>query len=118
MSLDGRPPHIQSMIDATPLIGLRIRLERTIDVPCGVCGHTFVVIGKCAGPHVASLHCAGCDRHRGWLPKAIADFLVGTIRRFGWPSEAIIIRNPEIAQANATAPLGAPAVATSAPCSN
>jgi hypothetical protein len=37
--------------------------------------------------------------------------LVGTISRFGRPPEAITIRNPEFAQANATAPLGAPAVA-------
>jgi hypothetical protein len=45
------------------------------------------------------------DRHRGSLPKAIADFLVGTISRFGRPSEAITIRNPKFAQANATASL-------------
>jgi hypothetical protein len=96
------------MTDAPLLTELRMRLERTKDVPCGVCGQTVVVIGKGAGPHVASLHCASCDRHRGWLPKAIADFLLGTISRFGWPPEAITIRNPEFAQANATAPLGAP----------
>jgi hypothetical protein len=99
---ESRPPH-------GLLTGLRLRLERTIDVPCGVCGQTVVVKG--AGPHVASLHCASCDRYRGWLPKAIADFLVETISRFGWPSEAITIRNPGFAQANATAPLGAHAVA-------
>ena len=86
--------------DATPLIGLRIRLERTIDVPCGVCGQTTVVIGSGAGPHAASLHCASCGHPRGWLPKAIADFLVGTISRFGWPPEAVTIRNSEFAQAN------------------
>jgi hypothetical protein len=81
------------MTDARLLTGLRIRLERTKDVLCGVCGQTVVVIEKAAGPHVASLHCASCDRHRGWLPKAIADLLVGTTRRFGWPPEAITIRN-------------------------
>ena len=91
------------MTDAPVLAGLRIQLERTKDVPCGVCGQTVVVVGKAAGPHVASLHCATCDRHRGWLPKTIADFLVETISRFGWPTEAITIRNPEFAQANTTA---------------
>jgi hypothetical protein len=91
------------MTDAPLLTGLRIQLERTKDVPCGVCGQTVVVIGNGAGPHVASLRCASCDRHRGWLTKEIADFLVGTISRFGWPSEDITIRNPEFAQANATA---------------
>jgi hypothetical protein len=63
------------LTDAPLLAGLRIQLERTKDVPCGVCGQTVVVVGKAAGPHVASLHCASCDRHRGWLPKTIADFL-------------------------------------------
>ena len=58
------------MIDVTPLVGLRIRLERTIDVPCGVCGHMVVVIGQGAGPHVASLHCAARERHRGWVAEA------------------------------------------------
>src|SRR6476620_8700506 len=89
--------------DASLLAGLRIQLERTKDVPCGVCGQTVVVVGKAAGPHVASLDCATCDRHRGWLPKTIANFLMETISRFGWPTEAITIRNPEFAQANATA---------------
>jgi hypothetical protein len=65
-----------------------------------------VVIGKGVDPHIASLHCANCDRHRGWLPKAIADFLMATISQFGWP-EAVTVHNPEFAQANATAPLGA-----------
>jgi hypothetical protein len=94
------------MTDAPLLTGLRIRLERTKDVPCGVCGQTVVVVGKAAAPHVASLHCATCDRHRGWLPKAIVEFLVATISRFGRPTEVISIRNPEFAQANATAPFG------------
>jgi hypothetical protein len=51
----------------------------------------------------------------GWLSDAIALFLVETISRFGLPPEPITIRNQEFAQANATAPMGAPAVATSAP---
>jgi hypothetical protein len=96
------------MTNAPVLTGLRMQLKRTKDVPCGVCGQTVIVIEKGAGPHVASLHCASCDRHRGWLPKAIADLLVGTIIQFGRPPDAITIRNPEFAQANATAPLGAP----------
>ena len=99
------------MTDASLLAGLRIQPERTKDVPCGVCGQTVVVVGKAAGPHVASLHCATCDRHRGWLPKTVADFLTEAISRFGSPTEAITIRNPEFAQAKATAPLGARAVA-------
>jgi Integrase core domain len=33
------------MIDTAGLVGLRISLERTIDVCCGACGLTTVVIG-------------------------------------------------------------------------
>jgi hypothetical protein len=99
-----------TMTDTPLLMGLRIRFERSKDVPCTACGQRVVVIGKSG-----SLHCATCDRHRGWLPKTIADFLLETISRFGRPPKAITIRNPEFAQANATAPLGAPAAATSAP---
>ena len=108
MNHNGQAHHDQPMIDATALVGLRISLDRMIDVCCGAFGQTIVVIGNDAGPHVASLDCATCNRHRGWLPKAIADFLVPTIMRFGRPSEAITIRSPEFAKANATAPLGAP----------
>jgi hypothetical protein len=102
------------MLDVTPLVGLRVRLQRTIDVPCGACGETVVVISHGTGPHVASLHCAACDRHRGWLPKTITEFLLTAISQFGWPPEAITIRNSEFAQANA-APMGACAAEAPAP---
>jgi len=114
-ALTGKHLRRGEMADARLLAGLRIQLERTKDVPCGVCGQTAVVVRKAAGPHVASLHCATCDRLRGWLSETIADFLMETISRFGWPTEPVTIRNPEFAQANATAPLGARTVATSAP---
>jgi hypothetical protein len=95
-----------------PLIGLKIRLRRTIDVPCGECGETVVVIGDGAGPHIASLRCAACNRHRGWLPKTVAEFLLETIARFGRPSEIITIQNSEFASANEAAPSGAIAAPT------
>jgi hypothetical protein len=93
----------------TPLVGLRVELTRTKDVPCAACGETVVVIGLGAGPHVASLHCASCHRHRGWLPKTIVAFLTESISRFGWPSQPIVIRNFELA--DVTAATGAAAVA-------
>jgi hypothetical protein len=96
MSSDGQAPHDQPMIDATALVGLRISLDRTIDVCCGACGQTIVTIKNGAGPHVASLHCASCDRHRGWLPKAVADFLLEMISRFGRPTDVITIRNSRV----------------------
>jgi hypothetical protein len=93
------------VIDATPLVGMRIRLKRTIDVPCCACGETVVVIGQGAGPQAACLRCASCERHRGWLPKALFEFLLEMIRLFGPLPDGITIRNPEFAQANAAAPI-------------
>jgi hypothetical protein len=81
----------------TDLIGLPIKLERTIDDPCAACGDTGVVIGSGAGPHCASLRCASCHRHRGWLPKVVADFLMDLVARFGRPTYPITIRNSELA---------------------
>jgi hypothetical protein len=92
----------------TDLLGLPIKLERTIDGPCAACGDTAVIIGEGAGPHIASLRCACCDRHRGWLPKAVADFLTDLVVRFGRPTEPITVRNSELA-----ASLGAPAAEAS-----
>jgi hypothetical protein len=92
----------------TDLYGLRIQLERTIDGHCAECGETTVVIGFSSGSHAASLRCRRCDRHRGWLPKTVADFLTGVVVRFGRPTEPITIRNSELA-----APSGACATETS-----
>ena len=82
-------------IDPTPIVGLRIRLPRTIDAPCATCGGTAVAVGEGVGPHVAALHCADCRRHRGWLPRPIAEFLVEVVARFGHPAEPILIRNSD-----------------------
>jgi hypothetical protein len=78
-----------------PLVGLLIRMQRTIDVPCSVCGETDVVIGLGAGPHAASLHCASCSRHRGWLPKLVRDFLAEVVRLHGWPTDPITIHSSD-----------------------
>ena len=64
------------------------------DMPCAQCGGVAVVVGKPKGPHVGSLHCQVCDRHRGWLPKSVADFLTETISNFGLPEAPIEIRTP------------------------
>ena len=80
---------VDMTIDATPIVGLRIRLRRTIDAPCATCGDSTVAIGEGVGPHAAGLHCVGCHRHRGWLPRPIAEFLVEIVARFGQPHEPI-----------------------------
>ena len=94
---DARP-----VTDAIPLAGLCVRLERTIDTPCVTCGETVVVIGEGVGPHAASLRCAGCDRHRGWLPRTITNFLSETARLFGVPDEPFLIRDATQTQPNST----------------
>lgn len=85
------------MTDKADIIGLSIKLARTIDGPCAVCGETAVTVGSSGGPHSASLRCASCERHRGWLPKTVADFLTDLVVRFGRPTEPIIVRNSELA---------------------
>jgi hypothetical protein len=89
------------------LMGLRIRLERTIDVACAECGETVVAIGSGAGPDFPALRCTCCERHRGYLPNAVADFLVTAIEKFGRPTAPITIRDSQLA-----APSGAVAVET------
>jgi hypothetical protein len=92
----------------SPLIGLSVKTERTIDGPCAACGETAVLIGAGAGPHSASLRCSRCGRHRGWLPKTFADFLLALVAQYGRPVKPITIRNSEVA-----ATLGASAVEAS-----
>jgi hypothetical protein len=83
----GATPH-----NTSPLTGLVVQLQRTIDQPCD-CGDTSVTIGKPAGPHVAALFCARCGKHRGRLPKRVANFLAQTASAFGTSSSPIIIRD-------------------------
>jgi hypothetical protein len=92
----------------TSLIGLSIKLERTIDGPCAICGETAVILGTGTAPHLAALRCLSCGRHRGRLPQTVADFLIALIAKFGRPAEPITIRNSELA-----ASLGAPAAEAS-----
>ena len=75
----------------SPLVGLAVQLQRTIDRPCE-CGGTAVIVGESKGPHVGVLYCASCQRHRGWLPKTVACFLSETVRVFGKSSSPIIVR--------------------------
>jgi hypothetical protein len=88
---------LQSDLFAAPpssgIIGLEIKLERTNDRPCAECGAFNVIIGPPCGPHAASLRCICCDRHRGWLPESIADFIRAGINSVGRPTEPLIIRN-------------------------
>jgi hypothetical protein len=59
--------------------------------PCR-CGCELAVIGEGKGPHIASLHCAECATHHGWVSHATHKFLTETINRFGRPTEPIVLR--------------------------
>ena len=75
----------------TPIIGVRIKLDRPIDRerPC----HSNVcVIGPGKEPHAGELVCADCGRHRGWLSKATANWIESAIGRFGAPTSPIVVR--------------------------
>jgi hypothetical protein len=72
-----------------------VRLDRNIDHDKPCCDN-LAIIRPGHGPHAAELRCAGCDAHRGWLPKAALDFLTETASRFGAPSEPIILRDSTI----------------------
>ena len=74
-----------------PLIGLRVRLERTIDQrqPCHD-NVSEICAGR--GPHRHALLCVVCGAHRGWLPAAAGGFLLTTIRKFGVPNAPLVWR--------------------------
>ena len=73
------------------LVGMVMKYD---DTPCKQCGGVAVVIGEPKGPHANALYCQTCNRHRGWLPKTVADFLTETINRFGSLEGPIEIRSP------------------------
>ena len=59
--------------------------------PCR-CGYELAVIGGGKGPHIASLHCAECETHCGWISRETHRFLTEIINRFGRPTEPIVLR--------------------------
>jgi hypothetical protein len=69
-----------------------VRLERTVDL-ANPCCENLARVRPVHGPHAAELRCAGCDRHRGWLPKSAMTFLSELAARFGAPSELLILRD-------------------------
>src|SRR5262245_49378797 len=90
---EGRPmtaPDLFGHVNVPPML---VRLERSIDHDKPCCGNVAVVHVRSTGVHAAELRCAGCDRHRGWLPKRAFDFLTTTAQRFGAPAEPIILRD-------------------------
>jgi hypothetical protein len=70
------------------LSGLRVR----IDGRRCQCGSNTFETGAGKAMHKASLHCASCSRHAGWLSAESAGFLAEIIAHFGRPTEPIVVR--------------------------
>ena len=73
--------------NADPLVGIVVNLPRQCQ-----CGHDVVHVGPGRGPHRASLQCALCGRHCGWLSHKTAPFLSAVIGRFGRPIAPVHVR--------------------------
>lgn len=71
-----------------------LRLDRDTDRERPCC-ENLATIRPGKGPHGAELRCAGCGRHRGWLPKQALDFLETVAKRCGAP-EVITLRDQTI----------------------
>jgi len=90
MSTGGKARQSSPQLDnADPLVGIEINLPRHCQ-----CGHDMLHVGPGRGPHSASLKCARCGRHCGWLSHKIANFLSAVIERFGRPIAPIHVRVP------------------------
>jgi len=70
-----------STLDTSPLDGMRLKLERKIDHKKGCC-RNFAIVRGGKGPHAAELKCAGCGKHRGWLPHFAANWLLTLLAFF------------------------------------
>jgi hypothetical protein len=78
-------------VEISPLTGLRFRLER--EYAHGCCKN-IASIHAAKGPRAAELRCADCGKHRGWLPRATASWLLDVLAF--WPEanhETHVLRN-------------------------
>ena len=66
--------------EASPLHGLRLKLERKADLKNGCCAN-FAIVHAGKGD-AADLRCAGCGSHRGRLPKEAANWLLAVLMHF------------------------------------
>jgi hypothetical protein len=71
------------------LVGLQVQLQRPFQQPCckGV-----AIIGSSTRVHAASLRCANCGRHCGWMPGRVITAISEVVKRFGRPTEPINLK--------------------------
>jgi len=70
---------------------MTVKLDRDID-RARPCHDNLAVLHPGKPPHSAELRCAACNAHRGWLPQTVLNFIIETTRRFGAPTEPIVVR--------------------------
>jgi len=73
------------------LIGTKIRLDRLSEREHPCCDNVATIGSGGTSMFAASLTCATCDRHRGWLSETAIKFIQETRARFGAP-EIITLR--------------------------
>jgi hypothetical protein len=73
-----------------------VRLDRSIDRERPCCQNLATIRPTPDGPHAAELRCAGCQKHRGWLPREAMNFLAGVARLWGAPTTPITLRDNSI----------------------
>ena len=78
-----------------PPVGLRVKLDRTID-RLRPCHDNIATVDHGRAHHCAGLRCCQCGRHRGWLPREGFQFLADLTQRFGASAEPIILRDQQI----------------------
>jgi len=78
-----------------PPVGLRLKLDRTID-RLRPCCDNIATVDHGRAHHAAGLRCSKCGRHRGWLPHQGFEFLTNLAQRFGARAEPIILRDQQI----------------------
>jgi hypothetical protein len=67
--------------DLSPLLGLKLKLERNADLKDACCkGFGIVHAGK--GPHAAELRCSACGKHKGCLDKPTVNRLLDVLACF------------------------------------
>jgi hypothetical protein len=74
LTFDGIP-------DLSPLVGLKLKLERAADIK-DVCCKGMGIVHPGKGPHAAELRCSGCGKHRGWLDKPTVNRLLDVLAHF------------------------------------
>jgi hypothetical protein len=67
--------------EASPIHGLRLKLERKTDLKTGCCT-SFAAVHASKGQNAAELRCSGCGSHRGRLPKEATNWLCAVLTHF------------------------------------